>query len=78
LFEFNGFLYNKKNEYRLLENKLSALNPFSIMDKGYSINSVDGKVVSSITDVKVGDTLETKMKDGTLISTVNEVINNGK
>ena len=23
---------------RLLENKLSALNPFSIMDKGYSIS----------------------------------------
>lgn len=73
-----SILNNKKNEYRLLENKLSALNPFSIMDKGYSINSVDGKVVSSITEVKVGDTLETKMKDGTLISTVTEVNNNGK
>ena len=73
-----SILNNKKNEYRLLENKLSALNPFSIMDKGYSINSVDGKVVSSITEVKVGDILETKMKDGTVISTVNEVKNNGK
>ena len=48
------------------------------MDKGYSINSVDGKVVSSIKEVNVGDTLETKMKDGTLISTVTEVKNNGK
>jgi exodeoxyribonuclease VII large subunit len=73
-----SILNNKKNEYRLLENKLSSLNPFSIMDKGYSINSVDGKVVSSIKEVNVGDTLETKMKDGTLISTVTEVKNNGK
>ena len=75
---FQSILNNKKNEYRLLENKLQALNPFSIMDKGYSINSVNGKVVSSVEEVKVGDTLETKMKDGTLISIVNEVNNNGK
>ena len=68
-----SILNNKKNEYRLLENKLSTLNPFSIMDKGYSINVVDGKVVSSVEEVKVGDTLETKMKDGTVISIVNEV-----
>lgn len=75
---FQSILNNKKNEYRLLENKLQTLNPFSIMDKGYSINSVNGKVVSSVEEVKVGDTLETKMKDGTLISIVNEVNNNGK
>lgn len=75
---FQSILNNKKNEYRLLENKLQALNPFSIMDKGYSISSVNGKVVSSVEEVKVGDTLETKMKDGTLISIVNEVNNNGK
>ena len=75
---FQSILNNKKNEYRLLENKLQTLNPFSIMDKGYSINSVNGKVVSSVDEVKVGDTLETKMKDGTLISIVNEVNNNGK
>ena len=29
-------------------------------------------------EVKVGDTLETKMKDGIVISTINEVKNNGK
>ena len=75
---FQSVLNNKKNEYRLLENKLNTLNPFSIMDKGYSINSVDGKVVSSVEEVKVGDTLETKMKDGIVISTVNEVSKNGK
>lgn len=75
---FQSVLNNKKNEYRLLDNKLQALNPFTIMDKGYSINSIDGKVITDVTSVKVGDTLETKMKNGTLISTVNEVKENGK
>ena len=72
-------IYNEcENEYRLLDNKLQALSPFTIMDKGYSINSIDGKVITDVTSVKVGDTLETKMKNGTLISTVNEVKENGK
>ena len=75
---FQSVLNNKKNEYRLLDNKLQALSPFTIMDKGYSINSIDGKVITDVTSVKVGDTLETKMKNGTLISTVNEVKENGK
>ena len=75
---FQSVLNNKKNEYRLLDNKLQALSPFTIMDKGYSINSIDGKVITDVTSVKIGDTLETKMKNGTLISTVNEVKENGK
>ena len=75
---FQSVLNNKKNEYRLLDNKLQALSPFTIMDKGYSINSIDGKVITDVTSVKVGDTLETNMKNGTLISTVNEVKENGK
>ena len=75
---FQSVLNNKKNEYRLLDNKLQALSPFTIMDKGYSINSIDGTVITDVTSVKVGDTLETKMKNGTLISTVNEVKEYGK
>ena len=43
------------------------------MDKGYSINSIDGHVISSIEDVHQGDVLETKMKDGIIISTIQEV-----
>lgn len=71
-------LNQKKNEFKLLENKLNTLNPFNLMDKGYSINSIDGHVISSIKDVHQGDVLETKMKDGILISTIQEVKNNGK
>ena len=56
-----------------LENKVRLLNPLSILDRGYSVTQrADGKVVRSTHDVQPGDTLSTRLADGTLTSTVTE------
>ena len=48
------------------------------MDKGYSISSVNGKVIKKATDVKKDDIISTSLKDGNIISKVIEVKENGK
>ena len=53
----------------ILENriaKLDALSPLKTLTRGYSITSLkdDNKVVKSINDVKNGDEIEVRVKDG--------------
>lgn len=68
----------KKGQYQVLVSKASALNPFSIMDKGYSLNRIDGKIVVDVEQVQVGQTLETVLKNGKIKSIITEVQHDGK
>lgn len=68
----------KKSQYQVLVSKASALNPFSIMDKGYSLNRIDGKIVVDVEQVQVGQTLETVLKNGKIKSIITEVQHDGK
>ena len=53
------------------KDQLEALNPKSILDRGYGIiTNQEGKVIQSIRDVKAGQEITTSMKDGTIISKV--------
>ncbi|MDE5547016.1 MAG: exodeoxyribonuclease VII large subunit [Anaeroplasmataceae bacterium] len=70
-------LLEKKSEFKILDSKLGALNPLAIMDKGYSINSVDGVIITDVTKVKKDDILTTKMKNGEIKSKILEVKTNG-
>ncbi len=71
-------LLDKKSRFKFLEGKLSALNPLSIMDKGYSISSINQEIITDVTKVKVEDILTTKLKNGEIKSKIFEVIENGK
>ncbi len=74
----NHILDKKYNKFNLLKNSIEANNPLKIMDKGYSISSVNGKVIKKATDVKKDDIISTSLKDGNIISKVIEVKENGK
>lgn len=54
-------------------NMLNAVNPFSIMDKGYSLVYNDNKIVKSVDDTNINDTIDVKLKDGTLNCTVHKI-----
>ena len=67
------YIDNKINAIKTLEKELDALNPFKVLQRGYSLTETeDGKVVKSIKDVKPGQKIKTKMKDGIVTSTVDE------
>lgn len=66
-----------KNELKLtaLENRLVALNPRSVLNRGYSItiNERTGDVVTGVDAVSVDDPLTTEVKGGKIHSVVKKV-----
>jgi exodeoxyribonuclease VII large subunit len=67
-----------KNQLKLaaLENRLAALDPRSVLNRGYSItmNERTGALVAVIDDVQVGDPLRTELAKGQLHSRVEKVL----
>ncbi len=70
-------LLEKKSNFRFMDAKLQALNPLAIMDKGYSISSVNGEIITDVEKVHAKDVLKTQMKNGYIISEIQEVKKNG-
>lgn len=73
-----SILNDYKHKYNFYKSMLDSKNPLSIMEKGYSINSIDGKIVTDVKEAKIGSSLKTQMKNGYIVSEVKEVIENGK
>lgn len=62
----------EKEQY-LLENDLKIiemLNPLSVLKRGYSITTLDGKVIKSLSQVSKGERITTKVLDGEFVSKV--------
>lgn len=55
---------NKSNKYLQLISKLETLSPLQTIKRGYSITKRDGKVISSVKDVKTKDKLDLSLMDG--------------
>lgn len=47
---------------------LEALSPEAVLKRGYSITRVNGSIVGNISLLKPGDTIETRLLNGTIIS----------
>lgn len=62
---------SEKNRISLLEKSLENSDPQKIMALGYSLTTKNGKPVRSICDVRSGDTLETHLLKGVIVSKVN-------
>lgn len=65
-----AFLKKEKNRMQLAENMVTAYNPVNILNRGYSITYLNGKVLRSSVEVKEGETIETRLKEGCISSTV--------
>ena len=61
------------NTLELNINKLELLNPLSVLSKGYSVASVDDKIIKSVKEVKKNDKLNIKLLDGIVETTVEGV-----
>lgn len=58
---------------RQAERSLEYLKPEKILSRGYSITYSNGKIVKSVKELEKNDTLETRMSDGKVKSTVREL-----
>ncbi len=65
-------LFNQKeSQLNLLSKTNELLDPKNILKKGYSITYLNGKAVKNADELKSGDLISTKLKDGSVDSTVN-------
>jgi exodeoxyribonuclease VII large subunit len=67
---------NKINNYKLRLSQdfatLDALSPLKVLARGYSVAEVDGKPITSVNSVAVGDKINLRVNDGTLLCEIKE------
>lgn len=64
---------DKKNELDKISTILSKLNPLEILKRGYSIVEVDGKRISTTSEVNVGDMVNISILDGDITAKVEKI-----
>ena len=70
----NDYIDENKKLLKSYSDRLEALSPLKVLERGFSITqSKDGRVITSVKDTSKGDSIVTIMKDGAIISTVEEV-----
>lgn len=67
-------LHRQRTQLEFWEKTIALHSPERIYRMGYSLTTVNGKIVKSINDVKAGDHLLTHTADGTITSEVKETI----
>ena len=65
-------LLQKKHTTASVAGKLQALNPLSILSRGYATVSRDGVSVTSVKQINDNDTLDIRMADGSVRATVSQ------
>ena len=65
-------LSNKKSQFVMYSSKLEALNPLSVLTRGYSVayKENDTKIVKKLEDVDVDSEISVKLSDGFVDATV--------
>ncbi|MBW3583184.1 MAG: exodeoxyribonuclease VII large subunit [Euryarchaeota archaeon] len=53
--------------------RLDALSPLKTVGRGYGLVRVDGRHVRSVEDVRIGDPIDVRLLDGTILASVSEV-----
>jgi len=66
----------EKKNLNLIQEKLRLVDPQNILKRGYSMTTMNGKILKSVQMVKEGDQLETRLSDGKIESKVEKISNN--
>lgn len=67
---FSASVADKKLEFLTKVGKLEALNPLSVLARGYSVIQRDGKTILSVNDLEVEDSITVRLSDGSVCATV--------
>lgn len=65
----------RDNSFKLsgLADKLNSLSPLAVLSRGYSVVSMNDRIINSTKSVKVNDVVDVTLCDGRIICTVKEV-----
>jgi len=67
------FIVSHRHRLELLSQRLLALDPQRILDRGYSLTLHQGKAVRNASALQAGDELQTRLAEGTVTSVVTYV-----
>ncbi|WP_455493379.1 exodeoxyribonuclease VII large subunit [Eubacterium sp.] len=70
---FENILKSKAYDLQKNSAMLDALSPLAVIGRGYTITEKDGAVLTDVNNINVGDSIVTRLKNGTLVSTIIEV-----
>jgi exodeoxyribonuclease VII large subunit len=63
-------LRQENRQLQHIESLLSVLRPESVMSRGYSLTTLDGRILKSVGEVGDGDVIQTTLQDGHIESRV--------
>jgi exodeoxyribonuclease VII large subunit len=63
----------EKKNLNLIQEKLRLVDPQNIIKRGYSLTTLNGKIVKSVSQLQKGDLLETRLSDGSIESKVEKI-----
>ncbi|MEE4249564.1 MAG: exodeoxyribonuclease VII large subunit, partial [Alcanivoracaceae bacterium] len=61
---------DRQRDLRQLSNRLNAVSPLAVLGRGYSITFHEGQALRSVAGLQAGDTVQTRLRDGEVLSTV--------
>ena len=70
---FRKFLSSMKRQLDVFDKTIVSNNPEHILNLGYSITLSDGKVITNADELKEGKMVETRLKNGKIISEVRKM-----
>lgn len=71
--KYKNKITNYQNKIQNSLIKVNAQNPLGLLSKGYSLSYKDGKILNSIKDIYINDTLEIEFSDGKVLVEVKEI-----
>lgn len=74
-----SYISKKKHELEIYASRLQGVSPLKKLGQGYSYTeTIDGKMIKSVDDIKVSDCVNIYVKDGSFTATVNQITRNGE
>ena len=74
--ELNKLLEKQKDAFTNIQNTLNILHPKNTLKRGYSIVRKDGKSLSTVSAISIGENVDIEMKDGTIVAKINAIKTN--
>jgi len=66
----------EKKNLNSIQEKLRLVDPQNILKRGYSLTMLNGKILKSVNQIKLGDQLETRLSDGMVDSKAEKIVKN--
>lgn len=77
LVNFENYIKSIIKQVHYLENILASYNPINVVKRGYAIvRNIKGKIITSVTQVEIGQPIELTLKNGKLKTSINSVETN--